>query len=110
MPAQGDLYFFFTGHQVFWDKVRRRAHEAAFTRAFPSFVQIFDSNFICFYHILFPLGGLNGGGKLRILYQFKSSLEQEPHTVCLLQELVTPKTTGRYFRRDEPDRPDHDDS
>jgi hypothetical protein len=29
-------------------------------------------------------------------YQFKSSLEQGPHTVYLLQELVTPKTTGGW--------------
>jgi hypothetical protein len=31
MPPQGALYFRSTGHQVFWDTVRRSAQEAALT-------------------------------------------------------------------------------
>ena len=57
MPAQGALYFCCTGHQVFWGKVRRRAHEAAFTRAFPSFKFLIQ----IFFWIFFFLGRGAGG-------------------------------------------------
>jgi len=61
MPAQGALYFRCTGHQVFWDKVRRNAQEAALTTRSRSFViQIFEFEGASFFFLILP--GDNGGG------------------------------------------------